>query len=73
MSDMFPNHPRSGPWETLKGGMLAPYECETMTSTSEGDSRHQAETTSPSWDSTTIEMTGTTTGSGLYDSSLENH
>lgn len=26
MSDMFPQHPRSGDWETLKGKMLAPHE-----------------------------------------------
>lgn len=24
-SGMFPQHPRSGPWETLKGSMLAPH------------------------------------------------
>lgn len=73
MSEMFPQHTRSGPWETLKGGMIAPYEAPTMESDAEGDSRHQAETTSPLWNSTIIVDTPTTTGSGATNSPLEGH
>jgi hypothetical protein len=73
MSDMFPNHPKSGEFFSLKGGMVAPYEAPTMESSSEGDSRHQAETMSPTWNSTIIVDTPTTTGSGATNSPLEGH
>jgi hypothetical protein len=33
---MFPQHPKSGDWETLKGRMLAPYELDGI----ESDSAH---------------------------------
>src|SRR5690242_15826675 len=69
---MFPNHPRSGFYFSAKGGMIAPYEAATMESTSESNGRNQADTTSPVW-SGFIEDTGTTTGSGLYSSDMENH
>lgn len=66
MSDqgMFPQHPRSGPWETLKGSMLAPHEAAPMTSTASGDSRHQTDAMTGHWDSTVIVSTGMTRGGG---------
>lgn len=78
MSDtagLFPNHPRSGFYFSEKGAMLQPHLAMPMESTSEGDSRHQAPTTSPSWDSTTIVTTGMTKGGNgaNYDSDLPNH
>jgi len=73
MSDMFPNHAPEGAWSSLKGGMIAPYEAPTMESDAMGDSRHQAETISPLWNSTIIVDTPTTTGSGATNSPLEGH
>lgn len=66
MSDagMFPQHPRSGPWETLKGSMLSPHTAQPMTSTAQGDSRHQAPAPTGHWDSNVIVTTGMTRGGG---------
>ena len=35
------DHPRSGPWETLKGGTLAPHIQQPMTSTNHMNARPQ--------------------------------
>lgn len=65
MSDaMFPQHPRSGPWETLKGSMLAPHMQAPLTSTATGDTRHQTDAMAQKWDSTVIVTTGMTRGGG---------
>lgn len=61
---MFPQHPRSGPWETLKGGTLAPHTQAPLMSTAQGDSRHQAPTGMTHWDNTVIVTTGMTRGGG---------
>jgi hypothetical protein len=61
---MFPNHPRSGDWETLKGRMLSPHMTTPLTSTAHGDSRHQAEAKSIGWESHIIVNTGMTRGGG---------
>lgn len=75
LNDVFPNHPKTGPWYSLAGKAMAPWELEVMNSTAEGDTRHQAATMSPSWDSTTVVSTGMTKGgSGAdYNSDLPNH
>ena len=36
---MFPQHPRSGDWQTLKGSMLSPHEQPVLESTNHGDAR----------------------------------
>lgn len=66
MSDegMFPQHPRSGDWETLKGRMLSPHLQPVLTSTASGDSRHQTDAMAGHWDSTVIVNTGMTRGGG---------
>lgn len=61
---LFPQHPRSGDWETLKGRMLAPHEQAVMTSQAGGDSRHQANPATTSWTSAIIVNTGMTGGGG---------
>ncbi len=61
---MFPQHPRSGPWETLKGSMLAPHIAQPMTSTSHGDSRHQAPAPVIGWETHILVNTGMTRGGG---------
>jgi hypothetical protein len=61
---LFPNHPRSGDWETLKGRMLAPHIKEALTSTAHGDSRHVAEAkVHVGWESYLVN-TGMTRGGG---------
>lgn len=61
---LFPNHPRSGDWETLKGRMLAPHIKAPITSTAHGDSRHQAEAkVHVGWESYLVN-TGMTRGGG---------
>ncbi len=66
MSDegMFPQHPRSGDWETLKGRMLSPHISAPLTSTAGGDSRHQTDAMAGHWDSNVIVNTGMTRGGG---------
>jgi len=61
---MFPQHPRSGPWETLKGSMLAPHIAAPLTSVAGGDSRHQSSTGMTHWDSSVTVATGMTRGGG---------
>ncbi|AUG87332.1 hypothetical protein SEA_OLICIOUS_5 [Streptomyces phage Olicious] len=61
---MFPQHPRSGPWETLEGAALAPHIQQPLHSTAQGDSRHQAPTGMTHWDSKVIVSTGLTRGGG---------
>ena len=61
---MFPQHPRSGPWETLKGGTLAPHLQAPMTSTAHGDSRNQSTAPTIGWASHILVNTGMTRGGG---------
>jgi|UniRef100_A0AAU7GYC8 hypothetical protein len=61
---LFPQHPRSGDWETLKGGTLSPHLQMPLTSSAQGDSRHQAPAGGGRWDSTVIVTTGMTRGGG---------
>ena len=61
---MFPQHPRSGPWETLKGSMLQPHIQQPMHSSAQGDSRHQAPAGGPGWESHILVNTGMTRGGG---------
>ena len=61
---LFPQHPRSGDWETLKGGTLAPHLQAPLMSSAQGDSRHQAPNGMTHWDSQIIVNTGLTRGGG---------
>lgn len=75
-SGAFPNHPKTGPWYTLAGPAMTPWEIQVMESTSAGDSRHQTSSTiTQKWDSDIIVSTGMTKGeSGDFGSSdLPNH
>lgn len=60
----FPQHPKTGDWETLKGRMLSPYLMMPMESTSSGDTRHQAPAGGPGWDDQILVTTGMTRGGG---------
>lgn len=60
----FPQHPKVGPWETLKGGTLAPHIQQPLESSAEGDSRHQTNPMTGHWNSTVIVSTGMTRGGG---------
>lgn len=72
---IFSDHPADGKWESLQGGMCATWETSTMESSSMGDSRHQAPTMSPAWNTTVIVQTPVTKGGNgaNYDSALPNH
>lgn len=73
MSEMFPDHPKSGEFFSLKGGMFPPPELMTLESKSEGDSRHQADAVCNPWEADTIVQTPTTTGSGATNAPLAGH
>lgn len=55
-SGLFPGHPRSGPWETLKGSALQPWEQGVdMQPSNEGEPRFNGEVKGPmSWDQSII-------------------
>lgn len=74
LSGSFSDHPRSNEWAS-NGQTLPAWEATVLESSAMGDSRHQAATTSPSWDSTTLVNTGMTRGGpdAQYNSSLPNH
>lgn len=61
---MFPQHPKTGDWETLKGRTLAPHIQAVLTSEAEGESRHQTDAVAQKWDSTVVVNTGLTRGGG---------
>jgi hypothetical protein len=71
----FSDHNRQGAWASEQGTNCQSWELAYGESHAMGDSRHQALTTSPSWNSTIVEMTGTTKGGNGadYNSSLPNH
>lgn len=62
----FPNHPRSGPWESLKGGTLAPYLQMTLESGNMGDARFNGEVSNNSqgWEASLKPHEGMTRGGG---------
>lgn len=62
--EMFPQHPRSGNWETLKGSMLSPHIQAPMQSDAMGDSRHIDESPTIPWNTTILVNTGETRGGG---------
>jgi hypothetical protein len=62
---MFPQHPRSGPWETLTGGTLAPHIAQPLVSSNTGEARFNG--TTPGTHAsvkTYIVSTGMTRGGG---------
>jgi hypothetical protein len=63
-SGLFPQHPKVGDWNSLKGSMLAPHEEPPIYSTAMGDTRHQTDAMAQSWDSTVVVTTGLTGGGG---------
>lgn len=60
----FPQHPKTGDFESLKGRMLAPHVCMPMTSTASGDSRHIDSAGGTNWSGTILVNTGMTRGGG---------
>ncbi len=73
MSDMFPNHAPDGVWGSLKGGMIPAYEAPTQMDIENTTSRVNVPTDSPSWNSTIIVQTPTTTGTGSNYTPLPGH
>lgn len=73
MPDFFSDHPMEGAWKSLKGGMFPPPELPTLESTSQGDSRHQADAVRNLWEQDVIVQTPTTTGTGSHNAPLEGH
>lgn len=63
-SGLFPQHARSGPWETLKGSMLSPHIAGPIEGGATGDSRHQTDAMAGHWDSNVLVSTGMTRGGG---------
>jgi hypothetical protein len=62
---LFPGHPRSGDWETLKGSMLAPHLQPVMESSNTGDPRFNGRvSTGRNWDSFIKPSEGLTRGGG---------
>lgn len=65
MSDLFPQHPRSGDWETLKGKALSPHELSyDVQDQNFGDSRLNQTTPNDGWASHILVTTGTTGAGG---------
>lgn len=65
MSELFPQHPRAGEWETLKGRTLAPHVQAVDTQDQNfGDSRLNQSTVTTNWTSHTLVTTGMTRGGG---------
>lgn len=65
MSELFPQHPRTGEWETLKGRTLAPHEKPVdVQDQNFGDSRLNQSTATGNWASGVIVTTGMTRGGG---------
>jgi hypothetical protein len=66
-SGMFPGHPKTGDWETLKGKMLQPWEFDGIESTSEtGASRAHSPSPSTAPNSTIQVDTPLTMGGGTF-------
>jgi hypothetical protein len=61
---MFPQHTRSGPWETLKGSMLQPHEAGPIEGHNQDNVRQQNGSMTGHWDSDVIVTTGKTGGGG---------
>jgi hypothetical protein len=75
-SGVFPDHPKTGPWYTLAGMAMTPWEMQPLESVAEGETRHQTPSTiTQKWDSDVIVSTGMTKGgsSEFGDSDLPNH
>jgi hypothetical protein len=75
LSGSFADHPAINAWSSEKGTNAYCWELTTLESHAGGDSRHQAPTHSPEWNSTIIVKTGVTKGGNgaNYDSDLPNH
>lgn len=61
---MFPQHPRSGPWETLKGSMLQPHEAGPIEGSNQDNVREQNGSMIGHWNTDVIVTTGKTGGGG---------
>lgn len=61
--EMFPQHPKSGDWETLKGRTLSPHIQQPMESTAHTAVRFSPAPTTD-WSSSVIVNTGMTGGGG---------
>lgn len=75
LSGSFADHNPTGAWSSEAGTNAACWELDMGTSNAMGDTRHQAPTSSPLWDSTILVNTGTTKGGNgaNYMSNLPNH
>jgi len=63
--EMFPQHPRSGDWETLKGSMLAPQLAMPLEGTNENTTRGSGKVEPPmGWESSIKPSEGLTRGGG---------
>jgi len=61
----FPNHPRSGPWETLKGGTLGVHLQQPMDSGNSGEARFNGEVAGAGgWESKLLPNVPMTRGGG---------
>ena len=61
---MFPQHTRSGPWETLKGSMLAPHIAAPLESGVPATVQVDSTSMRGAWNSGVIVTTGMTRGGG---------
>jgi hypothetical protein len=61
---MFPQHPRSGPWETLKGSMLAPHIAQPIEGGTPTTTPVDTTSMNGKWNSGVIVTTGMTRGGG---------
>lgn len=63
--NLFPQHDRSGPWETLKGSMLAPHLATPIEGTNENTTRGSGKVEPPmGWESSIKPSEGLTRGGG---------
>lgn len=61
---MFPQHPRSGDWETLKGSMLAPHLQMPLDGGNTGDPRFNGEVNTQNWEASLKAVDAPTRGGG---------
>lgn len=61
---MFPQHPKTGNWESLKGSALAPHMQAPLESGNTGDARFNGEVGSVDWTTALKPHEGMTRGSG---------
>lgn len=70
--EWMPNHPKTGDFYSLKGTTIDAYEHPTLDAEVYENMHGQDPSMAPEW-SESVLSTGTTTGTDMYQSDIENH